>query len=1256
MNINNALHTGPRLLIPTLIDAMVVDDQVLSEMRGDWARNKAKYNSVPRYGAAFPRDIAVARSERYSSSKPPEKGVHLQWLLPKGLASGKLSKEKGLEFPLVPNRWLVVRNYYDSNHQLQLKGWVVQSDHIRSFDRDYDGPYTLVEEDGTIEHRQIGKVIPWEEWVGEKDYNHIGLTAIGYQDFTFTSYTVNNKNVFSFHDDLADLNTDQDYSIGYVITGWYGDPTEDPLFQITYDQVDLLEKIAALRFDIGAEDGFSKAEAAFETWSEGTHEELSPLVLCHGTIHSIEYPWKAIDKDGRPQKNLNQADSVPDIIVGNSSFDTLATFIGQKLKEKGLSEEQMTFASELLYAFDQKLLNEFIKPDGDHLLDSYIHKSWFIGSASGSYWEIVQDNMGEDEEEKKHLKRKLQDALHILAPLNKAQKELDRQAAIKNARLQHLHTALFATKSERSEAWRANALKIDIELQKINAEINSLTMQVNQLAIKIRVGLNIEEERDENNFELKQYSAPNYWEPDDPVILIHAAKTNEKHSFDSSPKCRYSGQWIDHLILRENEAKFSPNIPVLPNGNKFPKELAALIKEFVLLNPNFTPHYFSSNLESTQKQQTLIWNSEQLAGLEGNRLMQAAGFRGINESVAALRPDFRSFTTFTLPWSPLFMDWVVYFFPDMGKETVADSKAQDAMLNWQLEEDRMDYSIRSLANVPPINDDIHKISWTIQGRSLISSHLPKVLIARLKEFQQELIDVNKQESIDTIISLLKGFDLITQRLSGFNEYMQRYDINNQVPLPLLKDEQIDTSGLKNKGFGMPIGNLVEINHIPLNQYFPIRSGHLLVHHVRIVDDFGIGFYPTGRSEPTDGNTLIVQDNSLIYKGKGMNHEEIANTGLVQLTPRITQPARIKMEWIDADDDALVTQEAQNSPVCGWIIPNHLDKSLMIFDAEGKLQGSLIFFKRDNRFHIKKALDPISANPDRFEIKNRHLAGFINELLALEDKDTALSAFLEQIDKTTWITDPLGARNQRGLSALIGRPMALVRASVTMELQGLPIPAFDFEQPEAYDLSKNANPLGLLDIAFPYFVGSSILPNNGLIGYFDEKDDATSYRTFHVVTDHSSVDTDYITDQQVLKTKLNHAYTASENQDRKKLSLLLDYRGSIHLISGLLPVFELNLAPKYTRDALSNMEVTFRTGPLITDPAKLRMPKPNDISGKLSWIYKSGVHIWQDDEQLPQGGAWENKNLKDVLTDAHYPERRHQLSEGWLKLADALKEK
>lgn len=1266
MNIEKTLHKGPRVLVPILIDAMVVDDDVLRITRNDWARNKAEYNNVVNnLGPAFPREIAVAHSiSSFPQVEAPEEGVHLQWVLPKGLRTGKQNEQGQIDFPLVPNRWLVMRVCYDASNQLQLKGWIIQSDYLREPFDEYRSPYILTQDEGEVRYRKIGNAIPLEEWPGERAYDRTQLTAVGPEDLTFSSYTVNNENVFSFHDDLAGLNTAElRFSLGYVITGWYGDQAEDPLYQDVFDRDELLAKLDGLRLEMGDETGLSAAEAAFAQWSENAYETLSPLMLCHGAIHSIEWPWTAADKEGRPERNANIGHTNPDIIVGNSSFDALATFIGNKLKESGISAEEVDFATDLIYAFDQKLLNDYIQPDGENLLENKIHRSWFIGSQAGDYWEIVQNNAGKDDEEKERLKRLLTHTLPILSELNQVQQELDKKEELKEARLQQLYTALYAVKKQRfsksrAKKWRQKALAVNEELKQIANRSQELKAQIEQRAAEINNELNItDEDGRKSDFNLRQRKSSNFWEPDDPVVLVHAAKTAPKYTFKTPPACRYSGQFIDKLQLKDSQTIFSPDLPPIPNVQQLPKETGALIKEFVLLNPNFTPYYFSGNTEAVQKQQTFIWNSETLEGLDADRLLQESGFQGIDDSVQALRPDFRSFKTFTPPWSPLFMDWVVYYFPDQGRTPVAESYAQQAIENWELKEDRFDYSWKDLQPPPPINDDLKNISWTIQGRSLIASQTPQVLIARLQEFKKELIDEKKQEAIETIIDLLNGFDLVTQRLNGFNEYLQRYDIGNQVPHTLLKSggEEIDLAPLANKRFGLPLGKTIKINNVSFNQYFPIRSGHLLLHHTRIVDDFGLGFYPVGSNEPIDdSNVLVPQDNRIIPKGRGLDHPKIKNTGLIQLTPRITQPARIQMEWIDADADVPVSQEAQNSPVCGWIIPNHLDKSLMIFDANGKLQGSLIFFKRGNRYVVKKALDPVSANPDRFTIQNRHLDAFINELLAQNDQDGALSAFIEQIDKTTWVTDPLGAREKRGLSALIGRPLALVRSRVSMDLQGLPLPAFDFKLPEDYDTGPSPNPLGLMEVEFPYFVGSSILPNNGVLGYFAPLNGKTSYKTLYVTTDHSSVDSEYIRDQTALKTRLNHINTPENEKHYTYLSMLVDYRGIFHTITGLLPVFETSLPEKFTQEALANMEVTFRTGPLITDPYQLKMPKPGEISGKLSWIYQSGVQIWQDDQTLGRPHSWENPDIKAPMTNAGFPARRNQLSEGWLKLADALK--
>ena len=949
MDITNKLHPGPRLLIPIQVEAMMIDDKVLSIMGGQWARNKAEYNNViSKLGAAFPREMAIARSiKKFPTAKAPEKGVHLQWVLPKGLRKGKLNSEGDLKFPLVPNRWLVMRTWHDEQGMLQLKGWVIQSDHIRKPTRTYNGPSTLIKEGDNIKHYQIGNVIPLEEWNGETDYDRTPLSAVSSQDFTFSSYTVNNENVFSYHDNLKDLGKpDDSISIGYVVTGWYGTPNEDPLYQETLDVDILLEKMKSLRFDIGEEVGLTKATETFTQWCEKTNTTLTPLMLCHGSIHSLEFPWKTSYKDGRPQRSMLNSESNPDIIVGNNSFDAMVTFISEKLKDSNLSQEQADFATDLLYAFDQKLLNDYIQPNGEYMLENKIHQSWFEGSTAGSYWEIVQNNQGDNEQEKQELKFQYENAMPYLMAINHIQKELDKNEELRATKLKQLYTSLYASKNQkrsktRSKQWLEKAQEVDEQIKDLDEEIKSLKVLVQQQKQDIHKILFIsDEENASNNFKLRPISEPPFWEPNDPVILVHAAKTSPKYTSKTNPICRYSGQFLDKIKLRNSSKVFSPTIPDFPNQEHLPKEMAALLKEYVLLNPNFTSFYFSNKkeIETIQKQQTLIWNSERLEGLHVETLLQEAGFLGVN-GLTPVCPDFRSFRTFVLPWSPLFMDWVVYFFPSQGIESIAESKAEDSLKKWELEEDRLDFSWKSHSAVPKIDKKVKAKSWTIQGRNLLTSNIPQVLISQLENFKAELIDEKKQETIETIISMLNGFDIITQRLNGFNDYLQRYDTANQVPPELLKpkDNSIDVSALKNNRFGLPLGRIVRHNSVPINQYYPIRSGHLLVHFTRIVDDFGIGFYPVGFDTPwSDSNVLIPQDTHVIPKGRGLNHDKIRGTGLVQLTPRITQPARIQMEWMDADTDEPISQAQKNSPVCGWIVPNHLDKSLMIFDANGKL--------------------------------------------------------------------------------------------------------------------------------------------------------------------------------------------------------------------------------------------------------------------------------------------------------------------------------
>ena len=71
-----------------------------------------------------------------------------------------------------------------------------------------------------------------------------------------------------------------------------------------------------------------------------------------------------------------------------------------------------------------------------------------------------------------------------------------------------------------------------------------------------------------------------------------------------------------------------------------------------------------------------------------------------------------------------------------------------------------------------------------------------------------------------------------------------------------------------------------------------------------------------------------------------------NDPFVQLPPRLSQAARVQLRFLQADCDAVASNSSDlTSPICGWVMPNHLDDSLMVFDAAGRGLGGCLWVPR-----------------------------------------------------------------------------------------------------------------------------------------------------------------------------------------------------------------------------------------------------------------------------------------------------------------------
>ena len=116
--------------------------------------------------------------------------------------------------------------------------------------------------------------------------------------------------------------------------------------------------------------------------------------------------------------------------------------------------------------------------------------------------------------------------------------------------------------------------------------------------------------------------------------------------------------------------------------------------------------------------------------------------------------------------------------------------------------------------------------------------------------------------------------------------------------------------------------------IPGASYNPITAGYLSMSRLRLVDAFGQVRDIDVKKHPPIRSTSL----------RPATDPPTGSPAL--LRPRFAQPARLSFRWLSADDDEIETNSAPaSSPVCGWMLFNHLDGSLMIYDQAGAALGA-----------------------------------------------------------------------------------------------------------------------------------------------------------------------------------------------------------------------------------------------------------------------------------------------------------------------------
>jgi hypothetical protein len=1003
-----------------------------------------------------------------------ERGIHLHWKLPDCLMHGiKKEGEFNVEYPSVPNRWLVIRFLKQSENWGVSKAWVVESDNI--FYEEWPENITSISvpfrdsKDAPLWYRYLGCKYDCKNW-SEKSTTNPGLfldklTAIGPGDLFFAAYYPNCRSVFGLHDDLSDINKetkidDLSKNLAYAVFGWYSNPNQNEHVCLLYGMVSDISHQADI----------------FKVWDGN---------IC--------------------------------IALGNTSVEALSAILYDKYVDGSTSR--------LLNALQYKHLSKIDNnPDGFAELETSNYQKAFTPVSGGKQWIVVNSSLKSPNIEGKERYPNSNEPFpgqigNLLAKLNDDQNSYEK-----------LQRDLASIQWELYSAWykyiqaRDDPFSLDSEINDIlkyidciknnkKSSVSSIKTQLSEIKIKLKNSKKeLGKELKNTPYKLHHNASPNFWQANEPVLLLFRPKSSSDLTSGHSSKTE--------------PFSFSDDIANL-DLSKIREEIRNKIKD---------------------------------------RLT----------SLNSIKCNF-------VPPSALFMLWEVDLLRPI--RTILEGTNFE---KWSL--DDIDFKYCS-------TDKLEKQSHQYQGLTVLSPHAHENLQSLLKK------------------DVLAQMDIFSQSLGGFNDALLMRKQTLQFPV---FDRPEEYGG--NPKLAEDIADFVgDMNHLsPLIDYNfnPVREGFLELSRLWIVDSFGRIQKIKKENENIEPNLSVSE----IGRTEGKE-------SYITLAPRITQPSRLQFRWISAspeDQKVESNSDPGTSPVFGWIMPNHLDKSLVIYHKDGKVLGSLqlAFDKSKVHLNFPPGKDTTQNEP---QIEDANLGAVIN---AIKRHPEAFDEFFAHIDETLEGIETLGSRHDQTLSVLIGRPLALARATLQLELYGLPAYNQSWESLGKWDTH------GLESVKFPVRLGDANQLKDGLIGYFlsEEKDGI-----FHSAHGFSKKEgNDFMSyDHQI-------TLTCDPNAKPVALTLLIDPRGGVHITSGILPVKFIELPHYHISEALSAMEVSFLTAPLIVRPitsGAIDMPLPATTHGNWSFVHKEADN-WRELEAASKG-------LNVVLAPGS-----QRIIEGWLKLRNA----
>ncbi|HEX2094723.1 MAG TPA: hypothetical protein VHG28_20130 [Longimicrobiaceae bacterium] len=1219
------------LIVPIRVSALCVSPLDVNTAHGqapmaDFARLPYASDGAVHNRGPYVSTRVLASSGPFEGAVSLPAGIHLHWTLPAGLSNAVQAESGGaIAFPAVPNRWLVERIVVTtSSGASTVSSWVVESDRLSTTPTAPPGlaqPTVPVGATPGQNFRYLGQAFPAQGWAEAEGVERLSpLTAVGYGEPAFAAYYPNCCTVFGFYDALEDLSgyDPSGQTLTYYVQGWYSDPTADPL---------------------GSGQVLPGENPYGWTWTEGAPPTQT---LCTGVIDEVGWD-PTITYLGAAPAPLTAA-------LAASPQEALSALMAGALAVAH-PDQDFSNTEALLNALQFGLLSRPLTPDSLEEFEELVHAAGFGSLPGGTLWSVVAADDGGDGGEGGEATLPAGQGAQ-LDQLNVLQLRLDdlrREVAARRHQVfvdwyKYLVTAyqpLLAPPALRTRLTDVRRY-LEAEMAEIGAisapggAADLLQAEVDAASAALAAAL------DPSLRLAGDGVAPRFRRPGDPVLVLSGADVVPRGRPDPAGesggllRCRTNHELVSYVTLAAGAIPGSEAAGVGSGemGEPYAAPLGFTVETFQ--GAVSDAYFWTIGLQPAIAQ--LISRG---GGSNNPARMDFAGTVALLQAAAAafvegeptgavtytgVAPAPRSAGSWSgTPWLPLLLQYDVSFGPlqpilpstdpaPYGPDFILDGFGFDA--------DSIDLVYHG---TPP------QARQGYTGTAVLSAGAATDLAGSLRRWMEGT--GSDDPRVAEALAAVATMPLLAQGMSGMGEemLMRRQTLQMAVADPLApRPVQPFVAAV-----AAAVADQSSLSPLPQVGFNPVRAGTLAVERLRLVDTFG-------QFRDYESPGVVVARGLAPPPGLDLP------AGTAFLPPRVVQPSRLLFRWLSTAGTSESTPAPATSPVFGWVLPNYLDRALDLYSADGSPLGALGLsadgesvlwsVAPGGAWPLGTSMDEVMAGQDP------NLAAFAGALWS--GGATYFAPFFEAVREALAFALPERFREDVGTAILLGQPLVLARATLTLSLAG---PAATDESWTSFaaavlggdDEQRAAWDGGLTRVRFPVKLGAPAQLGDTLVGFWTSADGATDWTTFYApAAAGSNGPVAPPGDDTVMLTP------RAESAPDVTVTLLLDPRGQVHATTGILPVGTLSIPPSQYADALRSLAVAFAAGPVLSGsnlpagedaPPPMSLVRPRVASGEWTWVTVAG-------------GAWASTTLADAPSAAGTLSYSPQhVSDGWMVL-------